>query len=202
MSDAVIPNAGSRQAEDGLRLDRYKVGMVSFLGSEVAFFGTLLVAYGVYLGKSVAGPLPGDVLDLTSAVVNTALLLSSSVTITLAVRRFAEDRPGAFLRWLGATMLLGCLFLANTAWEWYGLIFDHGLTLRTNLFGTTFYTLVGFHAGHVSIGVITMAILFLLVARRRLLVRQAIATELFSWYWHLVDGVWLVILMLVYVFGR
>jgi cytochrome c oxidase subunit 3 len=199
---------GLAAATSPVAMDPRKVGMMCFLCSEAAFFGTLLVAYAVYLGESRGGPLPADCLTLTTGLVGTVLLLSSSVTITFAVRGFGPTTPrgGArrrrFLSWLAATMLLGCLFLGNTAWEWYGLIVGRGLTLRTNLFGTTFFTLVGFHAGHVSIGIITMLLFFVLVARRRLPVEKALSTELFSWYWHFVDGVWIVILMLVYVFGR
>jgi cytochrome c oxidase subunit 3 len=94
------------------------------------------------------------------------------------------------------------LFLLNTAHEWYDLIFHQGLTLGTNLFGTTFFTLVGFHAAHVTMGVIIMGILLSLVLSKRLLPAQAASTELFSWYWHFVDVVWVGILLMVYILGR
>ncbi len=183
-------------------LDPRKVAVACVIGSEVAFFGTLFVAYGVYMGASTTGPTPHDALRLSDGLIGAAFLLPSSFTIAMAVRAFTAGRTSRFLLWLAATIALGVLFLLNTAWEWYDLIFRVGLTLRTNLFGTTFYTLVGFHALHVTLGVLVMLILFLLAARKRLLPAQAVAPELFSWYWHFVDVVWIGILLMVYVFSR
>jgi cytochrome c oxidase subunit 3 len=204
-------------------LDTKKVGMVAFIGSEIAFFGTLFVAYGVYIGASASGPTPADALRLLDGLLGAAFLLPSSVTVALAARAFARRQTKRFLLWLPVTMALGLLFLLNTAREWYELIVRQGLTLGTNLFGTTFYTLVGFHAAHVTIGVIIMSILLVLVLRKRLLPERtyevsktsevsdvgapigngsAIAPELFSWYWHFVDAVWVGILLMVYILGR
>ena len=183
-------------------VDRAQVGMACFLCSEAAFFGTLLVAYLVYLGKSNSGPTPSESLGLKTALANTFFLLTSSVTIALAVRALARDRRRNFLAWIAATIVLGCLFLAGTAWEWIDLIGNKGLTLRTNLFGTTFFTLVGFHAGHVTIGVLVMLVFAGLAACGALRAAQARGAEMLGWYWHFVDGVWVAILVAVYLLGR
>jgi cytochrome c oxidase subunit 3/cytochrome o ubiquinol oxidase subunit 3 len=146
--------------------------------------------------------------------------LSSSVTVHLADRalrrggtshaeesRVAPFVPGhsltpwSFLLWWSATIILGILFLAGTAYEWIHLIREYGLTISRNLFGTTFYTLVGFHALHVSVGVLVMlTVLGLTLSRRQAIERAGV--ELVSWYWHFVDGVWIVVFMVVYVVGR
>lgn len=195
----IVPHAA---ASDLPPLDRVKVGMACFLGSEAAFFGTLLVAYVIYLGQSTSGPTPSEVLGLGTAVANTFFLLTSSLTITFAIRAFTRDNVRRFLAWMAVTMILGGLFLGGTAWEWYDLIANQGLTLRTNLFGTTFFTLVGFHAGHVITGLFVMLIFVVMAGSGLLRAPQSLATEMLGWYWHFVDGVWVVILVTVYLLGR
>ena len=132
--------------------------MVAFLVSEVAFFCTLIVVYLAFLGANQSGPTPA-VLSLPLVIGTTVCLLSSSVTICLAERSLRSGARSAFIRWWSATISLGIAFLAGTAYEWNTLIIQHGLTISRNLFGTTYYTLVGFHAFHVTVGVIVMLIL-------------------------------------------
>jgi cytochrome c oxidase subunit 3/cytochrome o ubiquinol oxidase subunit 3 len=134
-------------------------------------------------------------------IVNSVFLLSSSGTITLALRSMRGERTRSFLVWMLATILLGSLFIAGTGYEWYRLIYHDGLTIGTNLFGTTFFTLIGFHAAHVTIGLLMMSVLVPLVGSRRVQAASQ-APELVSWYWHFVDGVWVVIFAVVYVLGR
>jgi cytochrome c oxidase subunit III len=176
-------------------------GVASFLVSEVAFFGTLITTYVNFLGKPQSGPTPA-VLSLGLVIGTTACLLSSSVTVHLAGRALrAGARPG-FLAWWAATIGLGVVFLAGTAFEWNGLISRHGLTISTNVFGSTYYTLVGFHAFHVTAGVITMLIVLGLALRGRVTAGHPVAAEMTSWYWHFVDVVWVVVFTVVYVVGR
>lgn len=179
-----------------------RCGMVAFLASEVAFFGTLIVAYVKYLGADNGDLTPARLLHLPTALVNTALLVSSSITIAWAASALAAGRRGASLRWLVATVLLGCAFLAVTAHEWFDLIVNNGLTLRTNLFGTTYFTLIGFHAAHVTLGILAMSCLLIVLSRRKEAGFLAEPVELTSWYWHFVDGVWIVLLLVVYITGR
>jgi cytochrome c oxidase subunit III len=176
-------------------------GMLSFLVSEVAFFSTLIVTYVFYLGKDVVGPKPA-VLSLPLVLGTTACLLTSSVTIHLAERTLGRGSQGGFLVLWAATIALGVLFLLGTAYEWYGLIYHHGLTIGRNLFGTTYYTLVGAHALHVTGGVTTMLIVLGLALRRQVTAANRAGVGLVSWYWHFVDGVWVVVFTVVYLVGR
>jgi cytochrome c oxidase subunit 3/cytochrome o ubiquinol oxidase subunit 3 len=121
------------------------------------------------------------------------------VTIHFAERFLHAGRRGMFFLLWGATILLGILFLAGTAFEWTMLIFNYGLTINLNLFGTTYFTLVGFHAAHVTMGVIVMIIILTLGERG---VVNPESVKLVSWYWHFVDAVWIVVFTLVYLIGR
>jgi len=174
--------------------------MACLIFTESAFFSIFLVAYLFYTGKSAAGPQPAEVLDLP--VLATVCLLSSSGTIAVALRALAADRMARFLMAFGITIALGLAFLGFTAQEWQRLIYVDGLTLRTNLFGTTFYSLVGFHAAHVLLGVLMMTTVAILALSGRLSSAHAPRVELVGWYWHFVDVVWLAVLTVVYVLGR
>lgn len=103
---------------------------------------------------------------------------------------------------MALTIALGVAFLAGTIYEWHDLIEVHGLTIGRNLFGTTYYTLVGFHGLHVTVGVITMLIVLGLALGRRVTHANQIGVELVSWYWHFVDVVWVFVFSIVYLFGR
>lgn len=184
------------------RLSAGQWGILSFLCSEVAFFGTLIVAYITFIDRDsqpggMGGPTPIDVLSLTLVWGTTACLLASSLTIHLADRALAKGKHTTFVPFFGATIVLGILFLLGTAHEWNDLINRYSLTISRNLFGTTFYTLVGFHALHVTMGVIVMIIV--LALSRRMAEKSHAAVQLVSWYWHFVDGVWIVVFTVVYL---
>jgi cytochrome c oxidase subunit 3/cytochrome o ubiquinol oxidase subunit 3 len=195
--------ANPASAPDPLTLSPVKVGMLTFLLSEVAFFGTLIMAYVQFLNQTTHGdPNPGQVFRWPVVLGASACLFSSSATIHLAERALRGNSHQKFLGWWGLTILLGALFLVGTALEWSDLIGRWGLTISRNLFGTTYFTLVGFHALHVTIGVIVMSIVFVLARGRQITGRNMSGVEVVSWYWHFVDGVWLVVFTLVYVVGR
>ena len=177
-------------------------GMLSFLLSEVAFFGTLIGAYVYYLGRDTVGPTPAEALSLPLVLGTTVCLLSSSATIHLAERTLRRGAQAGFCLWWLATIALGVVFLLGTAYEWHGLIYDHGLTISRNLFGTTYYTLVGFHGLHVTAGVVAMLVVLGLALRRQVTVENQTGVEMVSWYWHFVDGVWVVVFTVVYLIGR
>ncbi len=186
------------------RLSPGQWGIIAFLCSEVAFFSTLIVTYLVYFGRDsqpggMGGPTPLAALSLPLVFGTTICLLSSSLTVHLADRALRRDNRSAFLLLWLATIVLGSLFLLGTAHEWNDLIGRQHLTISRNLFGTTFYTLVGFHAFHVTVGVIVMLIVLALALRARLAENQRAGVELVSWYWHFVDGVWIVVLTVVYL---
>jgi cytochrome c oxidase subunit 3 len=179
--------------------DRGVVGMISFIIAESAIFTIFVVAYLFYVGKSVTGPTPGDVLEVPAFY--TICLLSSSVTIHLAGRRLERDEVNTFLVLWVVTIALGALFMLGTAQEWRRLINEHGLTISTNLFGTTYYSLVGLHAVHVTLGLVMLTVaLGLTVAGH--LHAQSSRINVLSLYWHFVDAVWVVVFTVVYVIGR
>jgi cytochrome c oxidase subunit 3 len=176
------------------------VGMACLIMAESAIFLIFVVAYIYYIGKSLSGPLPAQVLDLP--ILGTICLLSSSVTIHFAVSALRKANIRGCTLSLAGTVLLGAIFLMTTAREWYHLIHDVGLTIRTNLFGTTFYSLVGLHATHVAIGLIMLTVALALLLSGRVKETHAERLEVLSLYWHFVDGVWVVVFLVVYVLGR
>jgi cytochrome c oxidase subunit III len=178
---------------------RGRVGVIGLLIAETSLFGVFVVAYLFYVGKSVNGPYPRDVLPLP--IFNTVCLLSSSVTVALAIRSLRSGALGRSGRWFLVTIMLGVIFLVGTAREWYGLIVGHGLTIGTNLFGTPFYSVIGLHASHVIIGLIILTLLCIFAFSGALKPHTERA-ELASWYWHFVDAVWVVVFTVVYVIGR
>lgn len=180
--------------------DRGKVAMACLILAESAIFTIFVVAYLFYLGKSLTGPTPREVLE--TPIFFTICLLSSSLTIHFAVKSFARDRVGGFLSLWLLTIVLGGLFLFGTAKEWHRLIYEHGLTISTNLFGTTYYSLVGLHAFHVTAGLIMLSIVAIFALARRVRVEHLRRLEVLSMYWHFVDAVWVVVFTVVYVLGR
>jgi len=180
--------------------DRGKVGMVSFIIAESAIFTIFVVAYLFYLGKSLTGPTPGDVLE--APIFYTICLLSSSVTIHLAGKRLERDQRATFLALWLLTIVLGGLFMYGTAQEWRRLIYEHGLTISTNLFGTTYYSLVGLHAFHVTVGLLMLAIVLVAGLAGRVSAAHSARVDVLSLYWHFVDTVWVVVFTVVYVIGR
>src|SRR5499425_3421743 len=135
---------------------RGKVAMACLIFAESAIFTIFVVAYLFYVGKSLAGPTPREVLE--TPIFYTICLLSSSLTIHLAGKLLESGRRIAFLGLWLLTIVLGCLFLYGTGREWHRLIYERGLTISTNLFGTTYYSLVGLHAFHVTVGLVMLLI--------------------------------------------
>jgi cytochrome c oxidase subunit 3 len=176
------------------------VGMACLIMAESAIFLIFVVAYIYYIGKSLSGPMPAQVLELP--ILGTICLLSSSFTVHFAVSALRKNNIRGCTFGLTGTVLLGAIFLMTTAREWYHLIHDVGLTIRTNLFGTTFYSLVGLHATHVVIGLIMLSIALAFLVSGRVKVAHAERLEVLSLYWHFVDGVWVVVFLVVYVLGR
>src|SRR6267142_219093 len=179
--------------------DRGVVGMVSFIVAESAIFTIFVVAYLFYLGKSLSGPTPRDVLEVP--IFYTICLLSSSVTIHLAGKGLQGDRPRTFVTLWLLTIALGGVFMYGTAREWYRLIYEHGLTISTNLFGTTYYSLVGLHAFHVTLGLVMLTTMLLLSVATGARTQSA-RVDVLSLYWHFVDVVWIVVFTVVYIIGR
>jgi cytochrome c oxidase subunit 3 len=179
---------------------RDHVGMVCLIIAEASMFAIFVVAYLFYLGKSTSGPTPRAA--LSTPVFGTVCLLSSSGTIALAIRALVRGRMRAFAAAWGATAALGAVFLVGTAREWTRLVRDEGLTPATNLFGTTYYSLVGLHALHVTVGLLLLTTVLVFALRGSIAARHREPVEALSLYWHFVDGVWVVVFSVVYLIGR
>jgi cytochrome c oxidase subunit III len=179
---------------------RGKVAMASLIAAESAIFTIFVVAYLFYIGKSLTGPTPREVLG--TPIFFTVCLLSSSLTIHLASKLLERGKRGAFLGLWFLTIVLGGLFLFGTGQEWRRLIYEHGLTISTNLFGTTYYSLVGLHATHVTAGLIMLSIVLLFGLAGRVGPEQSTRVDVLSMYWHFVDAVWVVVFTVVYILGR
>ncbi len=177
-----------------------RVGMFCLIAAESAIFTIFVVAYVFYIGKSLTGPTPREVLELP--IFNTICLLSSSLTIHFALTALRRNKIGAFSALWFATIALGSIFLIGTAREWHHLIYDRGLTIQTNLFGTTYYSLVGLHASHVIVGLLGLAIVMLFALAGRVKQEHAERVDVLSLYWHFVDVVWVIVFTVVYVIGR
>ena len=179
---------------------RGRVGMFFFIIAESAIFTIFVVAYIFYLGKSLSGPTPQQVLQVP--IFNTICLLSSSLTIHLALNALVAGKNTMFKFFWFLTFALGAVFLIGTGREWYHLIYDEGLTISTNLFGTTYYSLVGLHAFHVTVGLVGLAVVIILAFADRVKQEHAHRVDVLSLYWHFVDVVWVVVFTVVYIVGR
>src|SRR5215470_14094393 len=179
---------------------RGRVGMFSLIAAESAIFTIFVVAYIFYLGKSLSGPTPQQVLHVP--IFNTICLLSSSLTIHLALSALRQRKSGAFKLFWFLTLALGAIFLVGTGREWYHLIYEEGLTISTNHFGTTYYSLVGLHAFHVTAGLVGLSVVMLLALAGWVRQEHARHVDVLSLYWHFVDVVWVVVFTVVYIIGR
>jgi cytochrome c oxidase subunit 3 len=179
---------------------RGKVAMAGLIIAESAIFTIFVVAYLFYVGKSLTGPTPREVLE--TPIFYSICLLSSSLTVHYAGKSLQRGERGPFLSLWSLTILLGGLFLFGTGREWHRLIYEHGLTISTNLFGTTYYSLVGLHAFHVTVGMIMLVIVAIFAFANRIGKEHSPRVEVLSLYWHFVDVVWVVVFTVVYVLGR
>jgi len=174
-----------------------KVAVISLILTESALFTIFLVAYLFYMGKSLNPPYPSQVLEFP--LLATIALLSSSVTIVFSEKALHRGNKGAFHIWWAVTIALGAYFLWFTGMEWKHLIFHDNLTLATNVFGTTFYSLVGLHASHVIIGLVLLTMVLILSLLGKVPADHTEHLEMISWYWHFVDAIWIVVVTVVYI---
>lgn len=176
------------------------VGMLCLITAESAIFTIFVVAYIFYIGKSLSGPTPREILAIP--VFATVCLLSSSLTIHGAVSALRKSNLGSFRLWWFVTLALGSIFIGATAREWHRFIYEKGFTVNTNLFGTTYYSLVGLHAFHVCVGLVGLLTILLLALFGKVRREHSANVDTFAMYWHFVDGVWVVVFTVVYIIGR
>ena len=205
MQEAAV-STGHLETSTGL--DNRKLLMWLFLGSECLFFGSLIAAYLLYRNESLGAPCPSDcvidgvkhdgLFDIPFTSVSAFVLLMSSVSMVLALAAIQRADQWGMRIWLAATALLGMLFISGQAFE-FTEFNREGLSLSSNLFGTTFFVLTGFHGAHVTVGVLILLSLLVMAFRGRLNQAQALHVELAGLYWHFVDIVWIIIFTLVYL---
>jgi heme/copper-type cytochrome/quinol oxidase subunit 3 len=179
-------------------IDKNRLGMMVFLASEVAFFGTLILAYIYFTSAETNGPNAANTLDPYVTLIFTIALLASSFTLWRAQKSIEHGEQNGLRMWLLATIVLGAIFIGGQGWEWSNLIREN-VTIAGSLFGTTFFTLTGFHGLHVISGLIVLLVLLILALAGSLNQARAQAVATVELYWHFVDVVWIVIFSLLYV---
>src|SRR5881275_3717327 len=202
-------------------LDNKKIAIWAFIGSECMLFASLISTYMIYKGRSRVGPFPHEaclpptcstplkaILNIPVTSASTFVLLMSSLAMVLALAAVEnKDQPktttgekvlGSSKLWLWMTAILGTTFLGFQAFEFTSFVHE-GLTIRTNLFGSSFFTLTGFHGAHVTVGVLWLLTLFAIDVKRGLGPRDAVLVDICALYWHFVDVVWIAIFTLVYL---
>jgi cytochrome c oxidase subunit 3/cytochrome o ubiquinol oxidase subunit 3 len=191
-----VTHAAAHPTSTGL--DNRKLGFWMFIGSECLLFTSLISTYLVYKGRGTQGPTPQEILNIPITSASTFDLLMSSLAMVLALAAVARgDRVWSRV-WLGATAFLGLVFLGFQAYEFTSFVHE-GLTITTNLFGSTFFTLTGTHGAHVAVGVIWLLTLLVRSFQGKLGPDKALNVEIAGLYWHFVDVVWIVIFTVVYL---
>jgi cytochrome c oxidase subunit 3/cytochrome o ubiquinol oxidase subunit 3 len=196
MADATTVTVHEEHTSTGL--SSTKLAMWLFLASECLLFGGLITAYVLYRGASLKGPYPQDLFDIGYTSVSSFVLLASSLTMVLAHNASLEKDYARMRLWLTGTAMLGLTFVGGQVFE-FTTFYREGLSLTTNLFGTTFYVLTGFHGVHVTVGILMLLILVVMSWRGSLSDEPAFPVEMVGLYWHFVDIVWIVIFTLVYL---
>jgi len=179
---------------------RGRVGMWCMIAAESAIFTIFVVAYLYYVGKSISGPTPREVLEVPIFI--SICLFSSSFTIVMGERAIDRGNTKLFAMWLFGTIFLGAIFVAGSLREWHRLIYEHGVTISSSLFGTTFYSLVGLHLSHVIVGLTMLSIVLIFALLGRVKQEHAERLGVLALYWHFVDTVWVVVLSVVYFIAR
>ncbi|MBI4672325.1 MAG: heme-copper oxidase subunit III [Chloroflexi bacterium] len=184
-------------ADTSTGLDHRKLVIWVFIASETIFFAALMATYLVYRGKTPRAEGLG-LLDLNVAAINTFVLLFSSLTMVLALQSIENKNKRRMILLLLATAFFGLVFLSGQVFE-YNELLQHGVSIDTNLFGATFYTLTGFHGTHVFVGVIWITALIIRTLRGGINTQNHLAVELGGLYWHFVDLVWVVLFTIIYL---
>jgi heme/copper-type cytochrome/quinol oxidase subunit 3 len=206
LADVTVPAAVAPSAHDEHVLDHHtstglsnnKLAIWLFLGSDCLLFGGLISTYMLYRGRTQNGPKPDQLYEIPFTSVSSFVLLMSSLTMVLAVAAARRDDGPRTRLWLVTTALLGATFIGGQVFE-FTSFYREGLGFTTSLFGSSFYTLTGFHGAHVTVGIIMLLSLSAMSVRGRIPGDRAEVVELYGLYWHFVDIVWIVIFTLVYL---
>jgi cytochrome c oxidase subunit 3/cytochrome o ubiquinol oxidase subunit 3 len=199
LTDAAVHNDAEHNVHaSSSGISNVKLGMWLFLGSECLLFGGLISTYMLYRGRVGQGPTPSQVFDIPFTSVSSFVLLMSSLTMVLAVSSATKKDDRGTTLWLTVTALLGATFVGGQVYE-FTAFKSEGLGFGTSLFGSSFYTLTGFHGVHVTVGIIMLMALVGVVQRGEIPGSKAETIEMIGLYWHFVDIVWIVIFTLIYL---
>ncbi|HLM64267.1 MAG TPA: cytochrome c oxidase subunit 3 [Acidimicrobiales bacterium] len=205
MTETVVHGSIAAETEHGVPshqtstgISNEKLAMWVFLGSDCLLFGGLISTYLLLRHRSVSGPTPQDMFDIPFTSVSSFVLLMSSMTMALAVGAIHRGDVRRCVTFLATTASLGGIFIAGQVYEFTTFV-KEGLGYTTNIFGSAFYTLTGFHGVHVSIGIIFLMSLVIMALRGKLTQANAETVEIFGLYWHFVDIVWILIFTVVYL---
>ena len=180
-------------------LDNRKLLMWAFLGSDIMFFGTLIGTHLIYRNRSISGP-QEEIFSIPITTISTFVLLMSSLAMVLALAAIQRGNMGSFRLWLTVVAVFGSIFIGFQMFEFAE--FAHiGLTPRTNLFGSTFLVMTGFHGAHVTVGILWMWSILFASYKGKIHQGNALQVEIAGLYWHFVDIVWIVIFGVVYLIG-
>lgn len=197
MASNAVMHKEEFQAGRKLGLHHDKLGMWLFLASEVMFFGGLIAAF-LHFKINTPSPAEAALLDVALIGINTFILLTSSFTVVLGLAAIQKGDSQGLIRYIGLTILLGSVFLAGQGYE-FTVLYREGMTLGSSVYGSSFFTLTGFHGLHVLIG-ITWAVFVLLNAMRGKYAEDRFSgVEVFGLYWHFVDIVWIVLFTIIYL---
>jgi cytochrome c oxidase subunit 3/cytochrome o ubiquinol oxidase subunit 3 len=201
MSDVAVSDVAAK-AHDGhttsTGISNTKLAMWVYLGSDCLLFGSLISTYLLLRHRSVEGPGPEDVFDIPFTSVSSFVLLMSSLTMALAVASIARGDVRRNRVWLATTAMLGAIFIGGQVYE-FTTFYREGLGYTTNIFGSAFYTLTGFHGLHVTVGIVMLMSLLVTSLRGKLGPDRAETVEVIGLYWHFVDIVWVIIFTIVYL---
>jgi len=199
-TEAAVPATahGGGHGETATGVGNTKLAIWMFLSSDCLFFGAFISAYLLYRGKPQGGPRPDEVYDIPFTSVTSFVLLMSSLTMVLALAAIQRGDMRRLRIWLFATASLGAVFISGQVFE-FTEFSRKGLELGTNLFGSTFFVLTGFHGAHVTVGIIWLLSLWGMASQKRLKQADAEKIEIAGLYWHFVDVVWIVIFTIVYL---
>jgi len=198
-------------------LDNRKIAVWAFIGSECMLFASLISTYLIYKGQSRVGPFPHEtwtspagevfkpILNIPITSASTFVLLMSSLFMVMALAAVEnrgkpgyEGIKGNSKFWLATTALAGTVFLGFQAFEFTSFVHE-GLKMTTNLFGSSFFTLTGFHGAHVTVGVLWLLTLLAIDMKRGLTPKDTLVVDICALYWHFVDVVWIAIFTLIYL---
>jgi heme/copper-type cytochrome/quinol oxidase subunit 3 len=197
-SVAAETHHGVPSHETSTGISNEKLAMWVFLGSDCLLFGGLISTYLLLRHRSVTGPTPEEIFDIPFTSVSSFVLLMSSLTMAMAVGAIHRGELRRCRTWLATTAMLGGIFISGQVYEFQSFV-KEGLGYTTNIFGSAFFTLTGFHGVHVSVGIIFLMSLFVMSLRGKLTQENAETVEIFGLYWHFVDIVWILIFTVVYL---